>query len=206
MDSHLREKDFWTTVIAFTSKDDNLNKAHVRYLEARLLQLAKEADRAALKNGNGPAVPRLSEADQADMEGYLEEMLTILPLLGVSAFEALERQAEPQDQLRLSARKPRPPGRTPPTDSSSSRAPLARASEVPSIHGYLSDLRAKLVADGVLAPEGIHLRFTKPYAFDSPSTAAGVVLGRAANGRVEWKDAAGVTLKQRQIAAITGPP
>jgi hypothetical protein len=202
VDSHLRAKDFWTTVVAFTSKDDNLNKAHVRYLEARLLHLAKDADRAAMLNGTGPAVPRLSEADQADMEGYLEEMLVILPLLGVTAFEALETQAQPDDQLRLAGKDAQATGADTPDGFVVFEGSLARATSVPSIHGYLADLRAKLVTDGVLLPKGHQLQFTKPYAFDSPSTAAGVVLGRAANGRIEWKDAQGVTLKQRQIEAL----
>lgn len=202
VDSHLRAKDFWTTVIAFTSKDDNLNKGHVRYLEARLLQLAKAADRAGLENGTNPPLPRLSEADRADMEGFLDEMLVILPLLGVSAFEALDSQAQPGDRLILSGKDADATGADTPDGFVVFEGSLARAAEVPSIHTYLSALRTQLLADGVLAPEGDRLRFTKPYAFDSPSTAAGVVLGRAANGRIEWRDEQGVTLKQRQTAAL----
>lgn len=77
IDQHVIGKDFWTLLIAFVSKDENLNKAHVRYLESRLCQLAKEAGRAVLDNGNIPAEPKLSEPAQ---------VLTILPLLGVDAF------------------------------------------------------------------------------------------------------------------------
>jgi hypothetical protein len=73
VDQHVKGKDFWTTVIAFTSKDENLNKAHVRYLEARLVQLATEAGRVAVLNGTAPALPKLSEPDRADMEAYLRE-------------------------------------------------------------------------------------------------------------------------------------
>jgi hypothetical protein len=43
---HVREKEFWTHAVAFTSKDDDLNKAHVRYLEAKLIEKAKAADRS----------------------------------------------------------------------------------------------------------------------------------------------------------------
>jgi hypothetical protein len=101
VDNHLRHKDFWTNVVAFTSKDDNINKAHVRYLEARLLELAVAADRAALENGTAPPLPRLSEADRADMEGYLEEMLVVLPLLGIIAFEPVADISAPTERLRL---------------------------------------------------------------------------------------------------------
>ena len=50
-------KDFWTRAVAFTSKDENLNKAHVRFLESRLVALVSEAKRAHLENGNTPAPP-----------------------------------------------------------------------------------------------------------------------------------------------------
>ena len=40
LDSHMKSKDFWTHGVAFISKDQSLNKAHVQYLEARLVQLA----------------------------------------------------------------------------------------------------------------------------------------------------------------------
>lgn len=104
MDNHVKNKDFWTSVVAFTSKDGNLNKAHVRYLTARLLQLAAQADRVALMNSTPPPLPRVSEADIAEIEGYLSEMLVILPLLGVAAFEALEREAPAGQRLTLSGK------------------------------------------------------------------------------------------------------
>jgi hypothetical protein len=54
IDSHLRGKDFWTHLILFTSKDENLNKAHVKYIESRLISLAQKAKRAELDNSNAP--------------------------------------------------------------------------------------------------------------------------------------------------------
>jgi hypothetical protein len=72
--------------------------------------------------------------------------------------------------------------------------------EVPSIHGYLRELRRALVAQGVLKDAGTVYRLSQDYTFNSPSTAAGVLLGRSANGRVEWKDAQGRTLKEIQEA------
>lgn len=81
VDAHLKSKEFWTGVVAFSSKDESLNKAHVRYLEARLLQVAAAADRVDLDNQTAPPSPPLSEADRADADGFLREMLPILPLL-----------------------------------------------------------------------------------------------------------------------------
>ena len=87
LEQHFAKKDFWTSLILFTSKDENLNKAHVQYLEASLAARAKEANRCILDNANVPQLPSLSEPDKAEMEGFLEEMLLIFPVLGLLAFE-----------------------------------------------------------------------------------------------------------------------
>ena len=202
VDNHVKNKDFWTTVVAFTSKDGNLNKAHVRYLEARLLNLAKKADRVQLLHGTEPPIPRLSEADIAEMEGYLSEMLVVLPLVGVIAFESLERKAPIANRLVLIGKGANGTG----DDTSEGfivfEGSLARGDEVPSISPGTTRLRARLAAELVLVPDQENLRFTKTYLFDSPSTAAAVLLGRSANGRIEWKDQQGRTLKQAQDAVL----
>lgn len=206
VDSHVKNKDFWTGVVAFTSKDGNLNKAHVRYLEARLLALAAAADRVTLLNGTGPALPRLSEADIAEMEGYLSEMLVMLPLAGVIAFQSVQRQQASGDDFVLTGRGAQASG----TDTSEGfvvfEGSLARTDEVASINSGATRLRARLLSEAVLMPEDEHLRFAKAHLFDSPSTAAAVVLGRTANGRIEWKDRAGRTLKEAQEAGLNQAP
>jgi uncharacterized protein DUF4357 len=64
-------------------------------------------------------------------------------------------------------------------------------------------LRQELVGNGVMVADGAGYRFSQDYVFSSPSAAATVILGRSANGRTEWKDAQGRTLKalQEQEAA-----
>lgn len=78
----------------------------------------------------------------------------------------------------------------------------ARASleTVPSIHAYLTRIRERLIAQEALVERDGVLVFTRDHLFSSPSTAAGVILGRSANGRVEWKDEAGRTLKEVEEA------
>jgi len=202
MVGHVKEKDFWTAVIAFTSKDSSLNKAHVRYLEARLLQLAAEADRVDLDNTTAPALPPMSEADRADAEGFLQELMPILPLLGIRALERVSQSGPAADRLFLKG----PDAEAAAADTADGfvvfEGSMARATAAPSMHAFLAALRGNLTAEGVLMTVGNQLRFTKPWIFNSPSTAAGVVLGRAANGRTEWRDADGITLKQRQERAV----
>jgi len=70
LEQHAVKRDFWTSLIAFTSKDENLDKAHVQHLEARLIGLARQAKRSALDNSNVPALPSLSEAEAADSKDF----------------------------------------------------------------------------------------------------------------------------------------
>jgi hypothetical protein len=83
--SHARDtdKEFWERVCLITSKDVNLTKAHVRYLESRLVQIIKANNRAQVINGNEPAAKLLPEADIADMEFFLGQLQILLPTLGM---------------------------------------------------------------------------------------------------------------------------
>jgi len=122
LDQHARNKDFWTHAVVFTSKDSNLNKAHVQRLESRLVELASAAKRSALENGNMPAPPSLSEAEEAFAEGFLDDILLCLPILGYALFESAETAAAgtaPSDSggvtlyLRAKGSKPQAPIRPP---------------------------------------------------------------------------------------------
>lgn len=81
-------KAFWDRAVILTSKDMNLTKAHVRYLESRFIQLVQDAKRASLENGTAPAAQTLPEADDSDMEYFIEQAKIVLPVLGVNLFRA----------------------------------------------------------------------------------------------------------------------
>ena len=66
-------------------------------------------------------------------------------------------------------------------------------STTPSMHESLKRLRANLLSDGTIDSKN---SFTKDFVFTSPSLAAAVVMGRNANGRIEWKTSEGTTIKQ----------
>ncbi|MBL8889110.1 MAG: GIY-YIG nuclease family protein [Planctomycetaceae bacterium] len=201
LDQHAAKKDFWTVCIAFTSKDENLNKAHVQYIESRLIAFAAQAKRCVLDNGNVPALPSLSEADAADAEGFLSEMLLCFPVLGLSVFTAAAPIQKSAKSLYITAKGIQAEGRETHDGFVVRSGSGAVKGEVPSCHAYLKELRAALIANGVLKPAGEGYAFTQDYVFPSPSTAAGVVQGRAANGRVDWKTKDGKTLKDLQEAA-----
>lgn len=198
LDSHAAKKDFWTVVIFFTSKDENLNKAHVQYLEARLIQLASEAKRCKLENGNVPQASSLSEADVAEVEGFLDEMLLCFPVIGLSIFEKPGKPARKTVQLGLRAKGIVAQGYESPQGFVVMEGSEAVINEVASIQPYLSVLRKDLLSNGILTNTGSKLTFAQDYEFNSPSTAGGVILGRSTNGRTEWATAEGVTLKKLQ--------
>jgi hypothetical protein len=202
LDQHTKTKDFWTRFVAFTSKDLTLNKAHIRYLESRLVVLAGQAKTWHVENRNAPQTPGLAAADVADAEGFLREMLVIYPVLGVDAFEIAQAKPGGAALLHLSGKHAEGRGRDEPEGFIVFEGATARADEVDSIHATYTTLRAELLDSGVLRPEGGALRLTQDYRFNSPSAAAAALLGRSANGRLEWKDASGRTLKEIQEAAL----
>ena len=205
LESHASKKDFWTSAIFFTSKDENLNKVHVQYLEARLIQLAAEAKRCELENGNAPQLPSLSEADVAEVEGFLDEMLLCFPVIGLPVFEKPSQPEPKAIRLKINSKGVVAQGYESLQGFVVTKSSEAVITEVPSIHGYLSQLRKDMLGSGILQHLGQKLIFSQDYEFNSPSTAAGVVLGRSSNGRTEWTTVDGVTLKQLQESAQSRP-
>ena len=200
LDQHSAKKDFWTSCIAFTSKDENMNKAHVQYIESSLITFATKAKRCVLDNGNAPALPSLSEADVADAEGFLAEMMLCFPVLGLSVFTSAAPIQKSAKLLFISAKGIKAEGMETHDGFVVRAGSGAVKSEVPSCHAFLKELRAALISNGVLSPASDGYTFAQDYVFASPSTAAGVVQGRAANGRVDWKTRDGKTLKELQEA------
>jgi hypothetical protein len=87
VDNHDAEKDFWTRVILFVSNSNSLNRAHVTWLEWALINRVKGKNGVRLVNGNAPNEPNLDEFEKADTRAFLEDILSILPLVGLRAFE-----------------------------------------------------------------------------------------------------------------------
>lgn len=207
--THASRKDFWTWFVAFMSTDENLNKALVRYLEARLLTLARTAKQWTVDNTATPNEPPLSEADRADADWFLDEMLIIYPILGIDAFEVAAREPTPAgaaSELVLRQRGADGRGRETKDGFVVLAGSQARATEVDSARPWLHDLRQQLLAKGVLKPGDGHLVFAQDYRFSSPSRAAAVLVGGNANGRKAWKSPDGRTLRDIQDSRSTNTP
>ncbi|MFI6573596.1 GIY-YIG nuclease family protein [Nocardia fluminea] len=193
-------KDFWDRAIVLTSKDTNLTKAHARYLESRFITLAVQANRARLTNGTAPPPIVLPEADVSDMEYFIEQAKIVLPVLGVNLFRSPRATSVGSNTETTETRKDSPLfemavkklGITATAQEvdgeftviEGSRARLAWIGD--ESHSYVG-LREKLEHDGTLVPDGPAMRFTRNHVFASPSAAAAIVVGRAANGRKDWR-------------------
>lgn len=189
-------KDFWQRTVIVVSKDENLTKAHVRYLESRVIQMAREANHARVVNETSPPRPALPEPDVDDMEYFLEEVAMMMPVLGFSFLQASPRvesapPATPDSPLfRLMSGGVQAKARVIDGQLVVLKDSTARKHGVESWKDY-RNLRDDLVESGRLVDRDDPqlLVFADNVAFDSPSAAAAVVLGRNANGRIEWKTA-----------------
>ncbi len=202
-------------MVVFVSKDDNLTKAHVRWLEATLVREIKKAKRAEVTNATEPLGGKLPEADTADMETFFENVRLLLPTLGVNVFatEALrEGKVPPQDALRLELKWDEARAECLVIEGQFvvQAGSVARAKEVDSLRSGTRALRKQLQDSGVLATvpgKFTQLTFTMDYAFDSPSAASATVVGAETNGRVAWKvKATGETYKdwlEKQVSAAS---
>ncbi len=194
------DRDFWKVISFFVSRDDNLTKGHIKYLEGKLIERARKAARYEIENTNCSG-SHLPEADSADMDVFLERMEQLLPVLGqdfLKPISTLETQTTKRDQLICEIKNVKATGRR--TDSGflvlqGSEAVLdARPSTQK--YPYAATLRSQLLEDGVLTKDADRLRFAKDHEFSSPSAAAAVVHGGTANGLLAWKDSKGRTLKE----------
>jgi len=207
LQDHFAKKDFWNRAVCFVAAPGQLNKAHVQFLEASLIRLAKSAKRLPLDNANQPAEPSLSEADRADMQVFLGNVLGMLPVLGIHAFEqaAAAPAATTKTILTCKGKGVVATGYEATQGFVVSKDSQAVGESVPSMQQHVRgmyELRQELIMNGVLHRDGNHYRFVQDYVFSSPSTAAAVVLGRSANGRIEWKNSAGRTLKELQVQEL----
>lgn len=197
--SHL-EKDFWNQIVYFISKDENLTKAHIRYLEGKLIEQARQANRALVMNGQSSGA-KLPESDCEDMEVFLEKIYQLLPVLGVELLVAIAGKAAAdteKEMLYCEIKGLKAKGRLSPNGFLILKGSQAVLKERASSQKYPwpLNMRQRLKDEGVLSAFENHLVFTRDEEFSSPSAAAAVVHGGHANGLISWKNKDGRTLKE----------
>lgn len=217
LQNHAINKDFWSEVIFFVSKDENLTKSHVKYLESRAVQIANKTKRYKIENGNIPQAASLPPADRDAME----EFLTYIKLLiGILGHKLLEDVTSPKNitapnipltaytendivitsngNLELFFRSKNLTASGLLTDEGlvvleKSEASLNQTDKIQI--GY-RELRESLINDGTLKSVDNKLIFQKNQLFYSPSAAACVIAGTSRNGRDDWKDINGLSINE----------
>ncbi len=193
-------KDFWERVCLITSKDQNLTKAHVKYLESQLIQIASQTGRCVVGNSTAHSYTNLPESDRADMAFFLEQIRIVLPVLGFDFLRELIKPSKlvmapveqpvsqsPRFALQLPKSKERAEAQEVDGEFFVLKGSRARAQWVGTVDHNYRNLYQQLVSDGVTVSDGSeYLVFKDDYAFSSPSAAAAVVCGRAASGRTAW--------------------
>jgi Domain of unknown function (DUF4357) len=172
------DKEFWDEAVVFVSKDENLTKAHGRFLEARLISLAKTAKRATIITGTAPPEQgKLPEPDEVEMNEFIAASQAQAPLQSPPEFTFVGDGYSATCVVDLNA------GQF--IVKSGSKA---RKQETPSLQPTYKNLRLQLVTNGVLADgDSNSWVFSQDYAFSAITAAAQVVSGTTVSGRVAWK-------------------
>ena len=196
-----QEKDFWSQVIIFVSKDENLTKAHIRYLEGRIIEEANKEQRVKLTNSQN-SNSKLPESDREDMEEFLEKMQQLLPVLGSDLLTPILPKDESKSESSyftyetkgiIAKGKPTTNGFVVFKDS---EATIQEATATLKSRPNIALSRSKLIEDGKVIKQDNKLVFNTNVEFSSPTAAASVISGGSISGLIAWKDSRGKSLKE----------
>lgn len=208
---HLSGKDFWNEAICFTNKDENLTKAHVKYLESRLVALTNQANRYVLLNGNQPPQPVLPRGDRDVMEEFIGNIRLLIGALGFRLLEPLVKNQNlldldhdnslVEETFTLKAKKYNAQAK----QTNEGIVVLAGAEASKTANSSLSKgytkVRDNLIDKGKLVLFENKLVLKEDVLFASPSQAAAVLLGYPCSGPEYWLDSNGISLKQKEAQA-----
>lgn len=185
---HLKE-DYWYDCVVVISKDNLLNKAHVKYLENKFYNIAQATGRANVLNSTIPTCSSISEYDEAMLTEFISNTKLLINTLGYKTFDSIEDSSlkfGPEQLLFYitNSRGANAKGVIVPDGFAVLKDSKIASSTVPSMSEPLIKLRDSLLEKGIINSAYV---FTKDHIFTSPSLAAAVVMGRNANGRTEWK-------------------
>lgn len=207
--NHAQNKDWWERFIVFVSKDKNLTKAHVKYLEREIVRIAKNSiGNLKVMNSQEPSGASLPESDVSSMKEFLKNIMFVLETLGLSYFAVEEQEPAreiPQDftiegqEFYITLPKDLSPGAERLRSFMTIRngvyilksGALVRSDIRESLptHSSYFNLWQQIVSSDAVGPGSIPgvLVTLKDIEFRSPSAAGAVVRARNTNGRTEWR-------------------
>lgn len=193
-----KSKEFWVQVIAFTSNDESLTKAHVRYLERRCVETAKSAGRCKLTNSVETSA-KLPESDAADMEVFLERVIQLLPVMGshiLTPVGGIRKKVATRKRLQCKIKGCLAEGNRTPSGFIVYKGSQAVLELRPSSGVRAKQIRKDLINSGAIVKRDKCYEFVRDVEFSSPSRAGVAIKGGATSGLTSWKDVSGRTLKE----------
>lgn len=184
----------------FTSKDDNLTKGHITFLEERLAKRAREAKQYSVQFGREPSAKTLSKPESATMEEFIENLYLVAAAMGYRVFEvpSVERPAPDATGLfRLELENSVLATGYPSEGGFVVKAgSFARDTDAESLQVGYKAQKNELKKKGILVIDGTRLRFNEDYEFSSSSAAAGIVSGSQRSGPQSWVRSDGKRLRE----------
>jgi len=185
----------WTHTVVALSKTGFLTKTHVKFLESISIDAAAKVNRFKLENSQGSTKPHVRESDEADIWDFFETMQLLVSTLGYPIFDEVAK-AKKKDLLHCKGKDAKGTGEYTEDGLVVLAGSVCQYDLVKSAGKWVAARRQALIDQGVLVDDGNSLHFNESYSFPSPSTAAIIVLGRPANGWIEWKYEDGKTLDE----------
>jgi hypothetical protein len=196
LNQHNKSKDFWQWALVCVSRAQEFTKVHVKYLEWFCHQIIGKVGRFQIDNKGEPTCPHISEALKADMADYFDTIRILTSTLGYPLFEEIQRPPK-ERLLHCVGKEAEATGKYLEEGLVVYEGSTANLEEAPASKGtWVAKLRQSLIQNKTLVQSGNVYVFTKNHIFNSPSAAAVTVLGRYANGWMEWKFEDGTTLDQ----------
>ncbi len=208
---HQKKKDWWEEFVVFISKDSNLTKAHVRYLEKKLHDIAiQNKTTIDLDNSNTPPSSKLPISDCDDMDEFSENIIFVLKNLGMIDFTRInedlkEKKIEIENpvvfELSVSGGKGTK-SRIAKLSIEDSNYILLEGSYIRkeisngfASHNYVK-IRKQLELENyfIQSDDDAFLILNQNVPFTSPSAAGAIARNSSVNGRKEWKLKNGMTL------------
>ena len=194
--SHNRNKDFWTHCVIITTKTDEYTKTDVKFLEHFCLEIASKVNRYKTDNDTGSKKPSLSESREYDLLDNFETAKILIATLGYPIFQEKRISKTSKDLFQCKGKDAFAKGELIDDGFLVFKGGKCNLKESKTAGNWIINMRTKLIDNNILKEEKDVYVFQSDYIFNSPSAAAGTILARRANGWIEWKKNDGKTLDE----------
>ncbi len=195
--AHITDIKYWTDCVVLISKDNHLNKAHIKFLENEFFRMAKDVNRYIVVNTNIPTRSSVSEYDKAMLMEFISHTKLLISTLGYKVFESISDLKPSNNKIQdcfmiTASRGISAKGIIVSDGFAVLKDSIISSTAKSSLTASTLGLRGSLLKRGIIDED---FKFTEDYVFSSPSLAAGIVLGVSSNGRIAWKNRDGKSIK-----------